>query len=456
MPKHVLPILLLVLVLQACTPPLGSTQSATGLTSTLEARSTREGTPRSVGRTLEEPTRTATPNPTRSSSAPTLEVLEPEAARSCPVQQEVPLEQLDMDPRFRLLLRRTGNAQSWEPMIVSSAEPTPRSIPNTGTREGWPLSGFAPSPGGGWLELDYADPTGGQRSSWLSSFDGVDQWKVITLDMGSFPVAISDEEWVVVGIPEQDRLEGNLNWTELVPLASIDPLTGDTTQLADLPDEAIFDFYFAREGGSYAVYHTFSDPAYRFYLFSYSEGRSIPAFQWLVGLQGWHSGIPRVYARANGLFATSVYRTYGLDLAADLRFDDILEQVPYSRTMRAIALPGGDSAEITTLTFDNSTSTSMVLVRYGRLSSEPELLFVLDYEAMSLTEYCLDFALSDSISMSPDGRLLATTIGRFSGEDDLSFEPTAALVLDTVSGHYSRIEGYSSIGWGIVDAAGQR
>jgi hypothetical protein len=104
------------------------------------------------------------------------------------------------------------------------------------------------------------DPTGGQRATWLSSFDGSYQWKVVTLDIASYPVAISEEEWIVVGVPEQDRLEGGPDWTEMAPLARIDPFTGEMVPLPDLPDLALFDFYFSIEGQSHAVYHTFSDP----------------------------------------------------------------------------------------------------------------------------------------------------------------------------------------------------
>jgi hypothetical protein len=98
--------------------------------------------------------------------------------------------------------------------------------------------------------LDYVDPTGRQRPTSLSSFDGLNQWKVVTLDIDSYHVTVSEEEWIVVGVPEQDRPEGGPDWAEMAPLASIDPFTGETALLADLPEGALFDFYFPLEGRS--------------------------------------------------------------------------------------------------------------------------------------------------------------------------------------------------------------
>lgn len=123
MAKRSAPIILLALVLQACAASPARTSPPSGPTSSVEARSSAAPTPPRAAQTLAEATRTVAPSPARPSLTPTIEVIEPQATRLCPVRPEVPLEQLDLGPRFRVLLRRAHDPQDWGAFIVSDMDP---------------------------------------------------------------------------------------------------------------------------------------------------------------------------------------------------------------------------------------------------------------------------------------------------------------------------------------------
>jgi hypothetical protein len=384
---------------------------------------------------------------------------EPEVLKVCPEQQEIPLDEMDLDPRFRLIMREIEHIDNdsglWS---VSSSKPTPQVVPNTQAKEGRSLSGYAPSPSGRWLVLYFVDEGETERSIWLSSLDGQEQQKLLVLDLGKRPDFVTDDEMIVVDVPLEKQLTGERRWYDFVPLVRINPFTGVAKELPALPDGAIYDFYFINKNHRYAVYHLHDKPSEGYFLYNYTESSSTPVFQWLQKIEGWHYLEPGVSQRGNGLFAVMVDRSYGFDMAVDLSFDQIFRQATYEEIMQAIFLPGGDSVDITTLTYEDATKTSFPVIRTGADIYEPQTLYMFDYQEMILKDYCLNVIASGSMSISPDERFLATTLyyvsDQVSGAGIRDFVPKEAIILDTKTGHYARFDGFESGGWGIVEGEG--
>jgi hypothetical protein len=398
---------------------------------------------------------TPTPERTVPSPGPTSGILEPEVVRVCPEQQEVLLGDLDLDPRLRLFVRelepKKDASGAW---FVSTSSPTPQVVPNTQEKEGWKLSGYGPSPSGQWLVLYFVGEGGTQNSIWLSSLDGSEQWKVITLDIGKWDYFITDDEMIVIDIPEEKQAMGKQRWDDYVPLFSINPFTGVKKTFPALPDGAVYDFYFAHENQSYAVYHLKGRSIEPYYLYNYTESSSTPVFQWLRSYEGWHYLNPGVGQRRNGLFVTTLDRSYGFDMAIDLSFEEISQCATYNDIMKPIFLPGGDSIDITTSTYVRATKNAFPVIRTIADVDEPHSLYMFDYSKNVLKDYCLRVISSGFISFSQDERFLATTLyyasENVSEEGTRDLVPEETMILDTETGHYARIKGFESAGWGMA------
>ena len=412
----------------------------------------REGFP-----TLVPPSPSAFQTPATETPQPTVRSVEPEVVRVCPPQAQVPFGELGIDPAYRLILRGVDDAGRPRALVMSGSDTTPLSIPGTEMREGWYLSGFGPSPSGQWLQLDYASPANTQYSIWYSSLDGLEQWRVLILEAGSYTISVSDEEMVVIGIPEQDRFDGQVPLTELAPLAVINPLTGLSQDLPDLPTGALFQLYFSYQDERYAVYDSINDPEYRYYLYSYSDHVSTPVFQWLSEVEDSYPTAPATYRGSNGLFGATVSRSYGFDFAIDLTFAEMLEDVPYAEIMQPVVLPGRDTISANTAVYGEAENGPFAVTRHRRHTMDPNSFYVFNYTTMTLMDYCLGAYIppgaqvSGLVSLSPDHRFMAARIEYLTDDQWPIFEPRDALVLDTLTGRFALLEGYLRVGWAIVD-----
>lgn len=435
------------LVLGACAPqgPLAPSPPPT-------LSLVREGSP-----TLVPPSPSAFHTPATETPQPTVHSIEPEVARVCPPQAQVPFGELGIDPAYRLIIRGVDDAGRPQAMVMSGSDTTPLSIPGTEMQEGWHLSGFGPSPSGRWLQLDYANPALTQYSIWYSSLDGLEQWRVLVLEAGSYTISVSDEEMVLIGVPEEDRSGGYMPWTELAPLVVINPLTGLSQDLPDLPTGALFQFYFSYQDERYAVYDSISDPEYRYYLYSYSDHISTPVFQWLSEVEDPYPTAPATYRGSNGLFGATVSRSYGFDFAIDLTFAEISEDVPYHGIMQPVVLPGRDTISANTAVYGEAENGPFAVTRHRRHTMDPNSFYVFNYRTMTLMDYCLDAYVSPGaqvsgpVSLSPDRRFMAARIEYLTDDQWPIFEPRDTVVLDTATGRFSRLEGCLAVGWAIVD-----
>ena len=82
-------------------------------------------------------------------------------------------------------------------------------------------------------------------------------------------------------------------------------------------------------------------------------------------------------------------------------------------------------------------------------SDLPAPLYMFDYQQMVLKDYCLPVLFSGRMFISPDDRFLSVTVGRI---DDDQGNPKEVIVIDTITGHYAVINGYTSNGWIIMNS----
>jgi hypothetical protein len=403
-----------------------------------------------------------TPRPTEPTvpGTPSLEKVIPQVVKVCPEQQEVPITELGLDPRFRLLIsavqnkggtEAVDNLSKSEALMISGSDPTPQVIPIVNQKDGWKLSGYRTSPSGKWLILYYMDDKETQESIWLSSFDSRRQLKVATIEIGKQDQWISDEEMIITGVPNEERYAGKgITWDADIPLADINPFTGETRELAAIPDQAIFDFYFTQASHSYAIYHTTASYGFEYFLFNYEDNTSTRVFQWLSRIEGWHYLNPGVYRRNNGLFLTILNSSYGFDLAIDLDMNEIRQDKTHNEVMKAIILPGGDDESLISMTYPDLTTGAFPVSRISTGVIKPVPFYVFDFQKGLLKDYCLELNFSGIMSISPNDRFVALNLYTVSG-DKINHVDTGLIVLDMETGHFARIDAFESDGWGIVE-----
>ena len=385
---------------------------------------------------------------------PTLAPLEPRVVNRCAEHPEVRFEALGLADGIGLVVVPVSGPDPSGAMLVFTGDASAHVVPNTAARDGLPLLRYGPSPGGRWLEMVYANREGAEAELWWSAPDGATQWEVTGLAGGQYHVSISDVEIIVLDVPAAARLLGEFSWDDYRPVLSINPITGERRDLPELPGSSIFDAYFTHEGRSYAEYRTRERSANEYYLFDYFSETSAANLMWLTDMEGPTTSIPGLGRRLNGGFSVIVERPYGFDMAVDLSYMDLMDESPYDEIMTPVHLPGDDSIDMDTYTYEEGNDGPFPVLRFStdggrRLAG----LYLFDYEGMTVANYCLDVALGDDmvisglIYTSHDGRFLATTIGQVEDGDLPRVQPRETLVLDLTSGRFARIQGLRCLGW---------
>jgi hypothetical protein len=329
--------------------------------------------------------------------------------------------------------------------VVSEAMPQPQLIPNTEPPPGWLYTIFGPSPDGHWIAIsryreDFA------KSAWITSLDGREYWLLTEGDYSStLPHWVTEHEMVGVGVPNSENRE-NLDWKDRMPLFTMDPFTMEERSLDPLPEEAIFHECFTHEGISYAIYHFGLEYFSYWGLFNYEEKSSTPVFRWLVGRYDVYYGNTSIVLDPrfieNSIFHVYVGRDKGFDLSRNLTLDEIMVPQIYEEVMTPIIIPG-EYDDIAIVGWINTSSVLVESTYWRDTQRYLKHLYILDYEAMTLTEYCLNDIRRPGIYISPDQRFLALTY-------DVDHVPEKVVILDLETGYRTTLLGYDAVGWGVA------
>lgn len=382
-----------------------------------------------------------------------LDIFQPEIKKICPKNPEVSFQALDINPAYSLVVQKLGNNDLG---VISKSSPSFKPIPNAAPKNVWNLYFFEPGPTKKQLVLRYSDNQDTKSSIWISTIDGSKQQHVITIDKSQTVEFVSDEEIIIVGVPEKKIKEytGQVNYEDRVPLKSINIMTGVSNTLTPLPDQAIYVFYFTKENHSYAVYKVKipSNGEFAYFLYDYTDDTTTPVFQWLNGIEGWHYLNAGVVRRGNGLFATMLDRAYGFDYAIDLPFEQIFEPKSYDEMMKGVALPGGYNENLLTVYDYYSTEGAFMVSRFKGDDRDQRPFYIFDYQKKILKDYCLTLYNPGEFSVSPDQRFMVMIKfepAKINGIQDL--KRTGILVVDIQTGQFASLDGYSEGHWIIGD-----
>jgi hypothetical protein len=367
----------------------------------------------------------------------------------CPSSRFVPLQELEIPDQFRLIvmppdLERHGDYEMGYSLIVpsdSKVEEVYVSPPaNTANQD------YIISPNGQWISFlrqPLNDST--NRTLWISSLNGEEQWEV-----KQFPETfrsyqwISEDEIVIWGPQNYDAAEPYPPPYNYIPLAVINPFTFEVQLLPPLPqkyiDEKQDQMYVFRSSTLYYMFMLMQTEGY--FLRSYKDNSIQQIFEWLNG-HGNDSYSTRVH-REGDLITIKVDQPYGFDLSPNLSVSDITQQQDYSKIMRKIVLPT-EFGPLRATDMLPQTNLWNLFQKRDIDSTSPVMYFTLDPQNMNLTNYCFEINWGSYIMDSPDGNFIA--ISRDYAGDE--YPKGEIIILNLKSGYASVIEGYQLLGWGV-------
>ncbi len=394
---------------------------------------------------------TQTASPTIIPGPDSIEPISLQYLRVCPEQQIVPFEDLSLPQDIRLLVLPGDPyiGYIYSPLVFLPGNSTPHPIPNVGPASQY----YQFSPDHQWIYFYKPGDTETYESVWVSSLDGGEQWQVMQINENNYAVWVSEQEWFIVGSPEADASERLETW-EYMPYLSINPFTLEQRSLTYLAggrtSGRFYHGFISTDSQTYTIYHDDKMTGIEFYLYDYTQEKSLAVFQWLkemdiLDLIG-RSGSPPIWVYDQDKFAVTVERPYGIDLALNVDIVLAREDRRYSEVMQGFLIPehllpaniegiipGSGDVALRCQDANNAVGS--------------QWFYVLDYQSTALRDYC--FSLIDlaakRIVFSPDGRFAAITFN----PDRRENLPYIG-ILDLESGVMAYLYGYYMIDWYVA------
>lgn len=388
-------------------------------------------------------------SPTSSSiSGPANGPITPKLINLCPANETGSLADLGLDNQTLLLmLPELGeNLQPVGPGIwaMSPKNKSPIYIASLAPGDGFHNTDYQISPDHQWISFHQIQSGGNSEGLWISSLDGNIQKKLTDIGTGSHTDWVSNQEIIVSGIPTPPwGLQASIQ--RIIPITSINPLTGDKQSLSPLPnigDYHSFEHYFRNDDKPYNLFNVDAN-AEAFYLYDYTNNSYVPVLQWLTG-DDWLTTLKIhtfFWLMPDGTLTITVdSRPYGIDWIPNLNINSLSTNNNYSDQAQKIYTP----AQINPPFVLDYSHNLMILTNQPIATSTTLGFDIFDTEAGVIKNYCLDINTYTETSLSPDGHFLALTYYK-----DLSTVGEAwIIILNLDTGYLAKIDGYRMLGWG--------
>lgn len=398
------------------------------------------------------------------SATPTVEILESpsptpfgkefesplfEIKKICPSEPIKDIENLGLPEVIQLVVLpvsdQLGANEKGSYAFLSSDLAEPRLIQSVIPPAGLENRAYAVSPDGYWIRFYRVEKSNFRTKEIIvSPLDG-DNLTSIThfANPNQAVVWLSNGNKLVVWGDPNAKNDDPYDWFDAVPLAIINPVTLEIESLEALPlNEERYPGLkevFEDELSLYILYSYGGMPFDEFVLYSYTTKSKDQVFQWLTGIDTLFFDNTRFYLQDN-TFSVFIEKSYGFDIATEMRLDDVKRKATYDQMMKKIVLPtevlpskvlGWNSDKNSILFFSEESLGDMVSYK----------LFSLDVDNKLIYDYCFKMPENFSrIHLSPDGNFAA-----FSYPTETS---NSVIILNLGTGYLSILENYGIIGWG--------
>jgi hypothetical protein len=380
-----------------------------------------------------------------------MKIVEPNVVKICPANAKVPITEIGLPDNFRFLAvsenevlgGNLGTPLSSDIISFSGNSLTPEKIEKIRSLdENSKIINILISPSGLSLTILRWNATSNLETLWISDLSGENQRMIADISPRQRFFWISENEILVVGVPNEADYEDRIPEEEMQPLLSINPATSEIQNLEPLPKGALYVYgsYHTIDGNHYSMYHRDDDQKRNYFLYDYTNRTSIQIFRWLDSPDNRTS----IGIRPNGLYFVERGTETGVDFALDLTSDEIDDNESYHDVMKHLSIKDIQALQITSMLSSVTKSDILIMTSDPRDYEKPTPMYLFDYKTNILKDYCIKLGMVSTI-FSPDEQFVAFTINE--GLETLGYH---VIILNLQTGYYSLINDIKALGFGII------
>jgi len=382
----------------------------------------------------------------------------------CPDERIVPLSTLGFSTDYRIIVEDKNSSQGGF-LMLGGSDTVLVPITNASPDPGYHYEFLNTSPDGEWFLFHKVLHDTFDAALWISSFDGEQQWQLISNDTRDAVAWVSNDEIIIAS-----RLNERENAT---PILLINPFTLEKVSFPPIPESGISLEWWNNLDNNYEIYYdkyyelTSGEYGSRFVIFNYNVNEEQIAFQWLNDEIEFFNDpsnlfyMFRLFETPDRLISMVMVRPYGFDIAVNLDIDTILTENNYQDIMHPVFLPGEEADMRITWVARTSPIIAFDRLIYGQSEPRSTQFYVINYQAMRMVDYCYDRGyLPEAMYIStdekghtgivsyasPDESYLAWNI--YNLEDG---NVVGASIIDLETGYVSHIANVEIYGWGVIE-----
>lgn len=378
-------------------------------------------------------------------------VISPKLINICPENRGVSVEKIELPKGLHLLLLpNTVEAYPQvpgKPLSISSESLIPTTILDED------LYDYSVSPDYHWIYFSRQNDDKGYPVLWISSLDGKKQWSVIELGgkgYAGYASWVSEKEIFLIGSPNANDISA-LNPWDYMPFMSVDPFTLEKETLTYLERDQQEDlFYYGTIGldnNSLGMYGRFNRVDF---IYDYKHDKTIPVFSWLDVVEPIDMQLIKpIWVYNKNLFAITIARPDGIDIAFNLNIRSAGENKRYDDVMNRIILPEQFLPASVLGIIPGKNVIALQRFDYFSSSQGKNWFYVLDYNNQIIYDYCFDLQHSvKRVKFSPNGKFAAISLENSTAS--MAQDQHYVVILNLEKGTIAYLKGYTLVDWGVL------
>lgn len=355
-----------------------------------------------------------------------------EVKKSCAVEKDVSIEDLKL--AYGLLVVYADDDSSRRPLFINPGTSEPKQLDLSEKLKSQGATNYVVSQDKKWIS--FLIPIGDEKNElWIISSNGTKGRRTITLPSTAYINWLSNNQLLIIGIPEEYTQLAIPDAYKYVPMTLVDPLNLETINLSlpplDPKNNRQFSniAYFDKNGNDYAVFQNLNISG-NYELFDYSYQSYMPIFTWLTSRNFSYSMFAKMWLDGKKL-------TLVLPNEIGIEISYITISNPFDNKDQPIVLDLPQYLIPSTGLAVVPNSNQVILMRLDDSYSKPFWLFKLDVQKKTIYDYCIDLPdVPNYVRLSPDGYFAA-----------ISLNTKGSMIVDLRDGSFTILPSYRIVDW---------